>query len=308
MNEEDEYDENDDSSDRCVILGGGVLGVELACAISGWTGLSEICLVFNGDHIYGDMKLWPEQFKNKLSQEIRKRGVNIKFYENCTIEKCVPSHDNPIALGSVLLTNGQEIECKFLCAAIGASPVGKDLFNKKSISVSPTQTIITDEHLALKSSENHNSVWVAGESSRGNCGVEQARESGKYCALAAFNSWSEKEAPPPFQFAPVRYSRLFEFLNNDAVIWYMVGEITPEMKYEFCGQKNELGTPAEEGNHSGPFACFYYLPDSDILQACLICGGNDHKAFIHSFRLQVESGSSKWKDAMQEFNSKFTSQ
>lgn len=289
---EDDDDEKRTDLKRGVVLGGGLLGVELACALVGWTGLDEVCLLYQGKGLYSDLVHWNEEFRAKLQGEIEKRAPNLKQYPDVSIDKILPHKEIGSTVGSVHLTSGLDLDCYFLICAIGAQVCGKELFSKKSVQV--------DDHLKIQSSE-YKDCWAAGELAKEECGVQAAREMGMFAARQAFAAHKndKQELEKRFAFSPFYYSRLFEY-TDDPLIWYQIGDFIASnyssWKQEKCGMGNSLGGDSA----SGPFAILY-LDSTGIVKGCTICGSAGHIDTLDQVRELIESGSCTLDQVHQEF-------
>jgi monodehydroascorbate reductase (NADH) len=289
-----EDEPEDEANDHAVVLGGGYLGVEMACAVVGW-GFSEVHLVYREDNLYSKMP-WTARFREKVQDEIVRRMPKIKLHPNCSIEKLNSRNETSVALGSAVLTDGTLIETHCLIACIGAVPCGKELFPKKSITVTSTSTLAVDGSLKLKSNDAKD-IWVCGELAKAECGVEAARAMGKYVGEAAFNDYMQNTPLPAFKpESTFRYSRLFEYTSNP-LVWYQIGDISTDMQSKFVGENNHPG-------QSGAFATFYSSKDSNVLKAAVVCGSSGDKGFLEESRKLVEKGTATIDDALALFNLK----
>jgi pyruvate/2-oxoglutarate dehydrogenase complex dihydrolipoamide dehydrogenase (E3) component len=300
MMRDDDADNHEGKKDQAVILGGGYLGVELACAIHGW-GFEKVHLAFHGSNLYQKLP-WDAKFRQKVQDEIVRRAPKLELHPNTEVERLLPREETALALGSVVLNDGTTIDSHMLVSAIGGQVCGKELFPKKAITLVNKDCIATDEMLRLKSSETKD-VWICGDLAMAESGVECVRAMGKHAAISAFNDhMMQNNNSPPFKFpALFRYSRLFEYTKTP-LIWNQIGDVDQtKLAFQFCGENNICG-------ETGPFATFHYVKDTKILKGACICGAATDKEFMDAVRKMVEVGQSTIEDAVKEFSSRGYSQ
>lgn len=247
---------------RAVVLGGGVLGVELACALSAWS-LDEVCIVTQTSALYSEQTKWSGKFRTRVVAEINKRTKFRLVFED-TVGKVTGS--SAMSLHSVVLAKTQEeIPTSLLVVAIGSTANRDPLLvgNKFEVDV---------RTLRMKNAQD---VWVAGELALANCGAGRAREMGRQAARAAFHG---KVKPQLFDVPSPHFasSRLFEHTNNP-VIWYEMGDFTN------TGEEHSVEVDSDD-----MYVVFYFNPQTGVLCAALAVGNSVTE--LNLIRSRVESG------------------
>ncbi|KAH9261917.1 hypothetical protein BASA81_000573 [Batrachochytrium salamandrivorans] len=195
---------------RAVVLGGGPLGVEVACALSGW-GLDEILLITSSQGLFPAQTKWSCEFRERVVREIESR-CKLRVVVDDTVSRVVGLDPNqPSPLREVVLgKSGEVVSTEILVVAVGSTP-NKDLF----MSGSAVKMDVDGKTFKLNNAKN---VWVAGELAVPNCGAERSKELGRSAARAAFHS---SHSPPSSTVPCLASSTMFDFTDNP-LTWYEI--------------------------------------------------------------------------------------
>jgi NADPH-dependent 2,4-dienoyl-CoA reductase/sulfur reductase-like enzyme len=131
---------------RAVVVGGGVLGVELAASLT-QLGLS-VDLLLAGQHPWS--RFAGENTGRFLSLYLQKHGVNVRS------ESPPQKLEGDGRVQRVILSGGERLDCDFVMAAVGANP-NRDLLHGTPIAAG--RAILADEHCRT----NVPGIYTAGD-------------------------------------------------------------------------------------------------------------------------------------------------
>ena len=250
------------SKKRIVVLGGGYLGAEVASALTGWSKIDHIDVVFPDSVLMKHMP-FPLASKERLQKLIAERsGGKITFHAGRVVKSFKGSNNK---LRAVVLSDGSQLDAHICVVAIGAKP-NLDLFKGK-LSIGAGQLVVDD---TLRTTHPSRDVWAVGDCARADMGVDGVRKMATYAAQSVYSSVKGKEETAPFAVATkFHYSRMYEHLDSaQSVLFQIYGRVL--VSYE----AHEFVKDAKT------FGCLWTEPKSLAVKAGFLCSsGGDTQRF-----------------------------
>jgi NAD(P)H-nitrite reductase large subunit len=214
-------EENTKNIQEAVIVGGGLIGVELAEMLH--TRKIKVTMLVREKSFWATVLPKPETLL--VTRQIEKHGINIQF--GTEIDK-IHSDDTHNQLKSIVTKNGETIDCQFLGLTIGVSP-NIDLV--KNTTIETKKGILVDAFLQT----NHPDIYAIGDCvehrtpPEGRKAVEQIWYTGKIMGETVAKTICQK--PTPYQ--PGIFYNSAKFFDIEYQVYGNIPNETPEYQHSF---------------------------------------------------------------------------
>lgn len=180
--------------ERLMIVGGGVVGVEMAQAWR-WLGAGEVTIVEMADRL---LSLEEPFAGEELADALRGQGIDVRTGAQ-VMAVSRPADDAPVA---ATLADGSQLTADELVVAVGRQPITDDV-GLDTVGLSPGTYVDTDDHMQARGVEGE-WLYAVGDCNGRNLlthmGKYQARVAGDVIAGRPAQAWADHGVTPRVTF------------------------------------------------------------------------------------------------------------
>ena len=211
---------------RAVVVGGGLIGVELAEMLL--TRNIQVTFLVKEDRFWGNVL--PSEDANFILKHLRSHGVEVKL--NSELEEILA--DNRARVNKIRTKNAEEIECQLVGLTAGVSP---NISFLKDTSLEINQGILVDAHLKT----NIPDVYAIGDCAefrnppKGRRNIEQVWYTGKMMGLVVGSNVLGKE----IEYQPGPWFNSAKFFDIEYQTYGKVGNELLDSEEKFYWTSND---------------------------------------------------------------------
>jgi len=255
-----------DKVKRLVIVGGGYIGMETACAFVGWG--FEVAMVFPEDTLMS--RLFPDEVGRIFENYLTARGVTVMSGK--MVSGLVPSSADSNLVGGVKTKGGETIEGDVVIFGVG-SRLNGELFKSAGLETGKDRVGGVAVNGDFQSSDAN--IYAIGDIAAMNGGsnryehVDFCRKSAAQCGTAIASGNSQGD----FSYLPYFYSRLFEYTDLPTVFQFYGDSSTDQgQKIHLIGQA-EAAKDCPSTEKLPTFGAVWYQPGGTI-KGVMLCNAS----------------------------------